>query len=526
MNLTPQKDGTGRFPWLLWTGIALLVLLLHGLSFRFVIDDAYISFRYAANLADGHGLVFNLGEKVEGYSNFLYVLLTALGMKLGVEPLLWSRIWSTLAMGGVLSLLPGLVRLLAPEENAHRPLPGQVAQMFLALCGAVACWMLAGLETAIFTLLTVWAWRAAIKRQTLLAGIAGVLLVLTRPEGPALAVLFSAWALLPNDALSPGYYGRNRQRWLGLVALVLGVAGYFLWRHHYFGYWLPNTYYAKTGDWAGQLRTGLPYGLSFLAWYGAGILVAAVAAVLRGGTAVFLRRDMLLTLGTVTLWWAYAVVIGGDMLGMFRFFVPILPLLLTWLTTLLSSTGWLSRPRGALLAVAVAAVLLLPASFRGKERRLVSIHMSEANLGGWFLAGDALAEVLPAGTSIALGPAGYIPYRTGFRTLDYYGLVVPEIAHKKMDFAKGYAGHEKHDGDLLLTRRPHYFLIGNVDITDAPRPGLIPVLEVEKEIVLDPRFGRDYEKVSLPVAGGKHLNMFKRRDVPWPPARPRLNSGR
>jgi arabinofuranosyltransferase len=41
-------------------------------------DDAYISYRYARNLFRGEGLVFNPGERTEGYSNFSYVLLTSL----------------------------------------------------------------------------------------------------------------------------------------------------------------------------------------------------------------------------------------------------------------------------------------------------------------------------------------------------------------------------------------------------------------------------------------------------------------
>ena len=96
----------------------------------------------------------------------------------------------------------------------------------------------------------------------------------------------------------------------------------------------------------------------------------------------------------------------------------------------------------------------LPPSFGGKERRLVAIHMSEANLGGWILAGDAMAEQLPRRPIIALGPAGYIPWKTGFKAYDFYGLVDPDIAHQEMEFTHGYAGHEKHDGALVVDAVP------------------------------------------------------------------------
>src|SRR5215208_1233784 len=54
--------------------------------YPFVIDDAFISFRYAANLAHGHGLVFNPGERVEGYTDFLWTVLIAAFMKVGIDP--------------------------------------------------------------------------------------------------------------------------------------------------------------------------------------------------------------------------------------------------------------------------------------------------------------------------------------------------------------------------------------------------------------------------------------------------------
>src|SRR5438045_1442706 len=58
----------------------------------FVIDDAFISFRYAENLARGHGLVYNPGDYVEGYTNFLWVVIIAAVNALGGDSLLWSKL--------------------------------------------------------------------------------------------------------------------------------------------------------------------------------------------------------------------------------------------------------------------------------------------------------------------------------------------------------------------------------------------------------------------------------------------------
>jgi len=498
-----------RGPWLIWTGAALGLLLLHALSFRFVIDDAFISFRFAQNLVDGHGLVFNVGDRVEGYSNLLYVLLTAVGLKLGLDPLLWGRFLGTAAMAGLLTQLPVITARLERTRPASR-YTGHVAQVALAGVGAVACWMLGGLETPLFALWAVLGWRFALGRESLGAGVAGLLLVLTRPEGPALAAIFMVWSLLPaEDRLRPRT--SRLRRWLGPVLLVAGVAAFFLWRHSYYGWWLPNTYYAKTGDLMGQIKTGLPYAGRFLLSYGLALGAIVGVALLRGGGDLLRRRDMQLSAGLILFWLGYTVVIGGDMLGMFRFWVPLLPVLVTWCAAMAARTGWLTSGRGAVIGAAVLAVILLPASFAGKERRLVSIHMSEANLGGWILAGDAMKNQLPSGSTIALGPAGYIPYVTGFQTWDFYGIIDGVIAHRDVAFDQGYAGHEKHDGLYIVSRRPDYLLIGNVDITDGPRNGLVPPHVREVDIVLNKDFQRDYEQIYLPVGDGKFLNMFRRK---------------
>jgi hypothetical protein len=73
--------GYGLLAWRLW----------------FVSDDAFISFRYARNWVEGYGLRYNLGEHVpvEGYSNFLWVVVCALGESLGWDPFFWAPLIST-----------------------------------------------------------------------------------------------------------------------------------------------------------------------------------------------------------------------------------------------------------------------------------------------------------------------------------------------------------------------------------------------------------------------------------------------
>ena len=73
------------------TATACAVLgILFAYSIAWTCDDAWISFRYARNFVEGLGLVFNPGERVEGYTNFSWTLLAALGIHLGAGVESWA----------------------------------------------------------------------------------------------------------------------------------------------------------------------------------------------------------------------------------------------------------------------------------------------------------------------------------------------------------------------------------------------------------------------------------------------------
>ena len=73
-------------PVIVATGVPLLVLAAHAYQYLpFIADDALISLRYSERLTDGQGLTWNDGERVEGYSNLLWVLLCAALGWLGLD---------------------------------------------------------------------------------------------------------------------------------------------------------------------------------------------------------------------------------------------------------------------------------------------------------------------------------------------------------------------------------------------------------------------------------------------------------
>ena len=233
-------------------------------------DDAFISFRYARNLLEGHGLVFNPGEYVEGYTNFLWVLeLAALWGLFGVRPeqaAPWLSVTYTAATLAVVlwwaARAPGLPR---------RRLVAWMAVGLLCSSATFAVWTSGGgLETRQFTFFVVLAVVCLLlhgrdRRGLAVASFALAAAAYTRPEGPLIAACCFAWYAAATVASGHRWDGRHLAC---LVApFVALVAAHFLFRYAYYGEWLPNTYYAKHVRpwyeagfkylWAAALETGL-----------------------------------------------------------------------------------------------------------------------------------------------------------------------------------------------------------------------------------------------------------------------------
>jgi hypothetical protein len=331
-----------RFVWL-----AVLITLTF-LTFRsppIQSDDAFISYRYAYNLVSGHGLVFNTGEYVEGYTNLLWTLLIAVGMALGGEGEALGHWFSVVfAVGAIvgtyvyaLSLLQGRARLLA----------------FLAPCGLLASnafvsWTTSGLETPLFVFLVVSACIALLNGRRYAAAAICFLATLTRPEGAALAACLLCYDPLADLVAIPA--ARTPRAFLAacgpafLFAVLL--AGLEAWRFWYYGDLLPNTFYAKVGGI--PISRGLIYLRNFLVDGPALLLPGACLAAWR--MPRFRPAFLFFLLSS-----AYVVAIGGDTYPLGRFLVPALPMLLAG--AIAGAVAVVGRSR----LVALALLLALPA---------------------------------------------------------------------------------------------------------------------------------------------------------------------
>ena len=469
-------------------GLAALTLLVT-LSGRiwppWLSDDAFISFRYAQNFVQGHGLVYNLGERVEGYTNFLWTILAALVIQLGGDVVVWSHL-AGVALGVALVLLTyGFgARLAGSPWGLLAALIVGTSQSLLLYTGRGS-----GLETGLFTLLLL----AASERYLRAGGshlaasgalapwplvATGVLLALaalTRPEG---LLVFGLTAGHLFVVLLVGAYKRGRGLrvflalpWRPLVALVGAFLAlflpYFLWRLNYYGDLLPNTFYAKTGGGLNQVLRGLAYAGAFAITLGGPLLLVALVPWISGWRAALVSwRGYMLPV--VLVYTAYIVVVGGDHFRGERFFVPLLP----WLAMLLADgSAWLAVwvgtrttnsarlvqtfTKGALalsLAAGALAAVGRTAPFDPTIQGLDESVWIWRDLGWW------MADHAPPEATLAAAGAGAVAYYGQHTTIDLYGLTEKHIGRLTMaGMGEGVAGHEKRDPLYVLTvRKPTY----------------------------------------------------------------------
>ncbi len=197
----------------------------------FLSDDALISLRYSTRFVSGQGLTWNDGERVEGYSDLLWVLLVSGLLAVGLPGILSLRVL------GILFSVLFLAGIFAHYRNKR--LIVLVPLLFAALSAPLAVWALGGLEQPLVLFLVSLSvpllWRAMDRGRAspwILSSIPLAFLCLTRPDG----ALFTVSAFL-----AVLFFGGGRKSlWLVLLP-VLFISGQTLFRLQYYDDWIPNT---------------------------------------------------------------------------------------------------------------------------------------------------------------------------------------------------------------------------------------------------------------------------------------------
>ena len=287
-------------------------------TFWFVCEDAFITFRYSRNLLEGLGVRYNLGEHipVEGYSNFLWLLLAAGFEFVGMDVVFWLPCIS--AASG-LALLWLVVHTLHERLGMSILVTGLSGAVF-ALFVPVAVWTTSGLATMPQSLLMfasyVWLAYGRDRRDILFGSLFALILAWLRTEGVEWAVVIAGCAMV-----SRLLRGQDVKRPLAICfgMLFVGYGAYFAWRYSYYQAFLSNTAHAKVELSSESLARGIQY----VSYYGV-LMLSPILLPLAAGVASFSKRRAhglgfaAMAIGVPT----YAFVISGDYMSFFRMMVP------------------------------------------------------------------------------------------------------------------------------------------------------------------------------------------------------------
>ena len=392
-----------------------------------VFDDAFISFRYAHNLMAGHGLVFNPGERVEGYSNFLWTLIAALGMALRQDPLSFTR-----AVGVAAYLLSILIGVAAVGFSLRRGRDGLALALFslLVLPPTYPAFAGTGLETSfvgLMVLLTgvvqnLWAPRTELGKW--LAGVPPLIAVLTRLDA-GIACAASAVVLVTTGPRSATALRARLRPALGPTAI--GLALYLLWKLYYYGDILPNTYYAKAADLM-SFGLGVEYLFAFVRSCPVSLLLLALTAFAGLAAQDSRSRGFARYAGLVLLaHLVFVAKVGGDFME-YRLLWEYWPVLVAGAATgivelIRRSVAVATLVLAAALALAQAPVVLETEHEMQSVREMDSIAHRTRQVGG------VLNTALPSGTVIATTAAGMAYFVPDLQVVDQWGLTDPILSH-------------------------------------------------------------------------------------------------
>jgi len=379
----------------------ILVITFSSMFVSFTVDDAFISFRYAYNLV--HYGIWNFNpdhEYVEAYTSSLYTFLAILPHWVGISPVVFFKI---LGFFLLLRLIWRLHSLCADRWTRF------VFTFFILGNVYTYIHIYSCLETPLFMALCVelFAWLVENKPDPRKFYCLLLLLPLTRPDGG----LLSAFAL--------GYYGWRTKahithpKFLASV-ITLGVT-YFMWRYWYFGYLLPNTFYAKR--------------LEAFTMDSVIIKLAGIVFYLMAVSTLILwikERDFRFCAFSVLAIYAVAYLPCASWMNYadrfaFQLFIP----------AIVISAHYVQHFSGKRrLGVCMVLLPLLLVIDCDREAMSFSHNYSHTNNYTNVILGEALAEFRPKGYTLMTSDVGALPYYSGWKTYDALGLADVTIARQ------------------------------------------------------------------------------------------------
>ena len=509
-----------------------------------ILDDAYIFLRYAENIVNGYGFVWNIHEApVEGYTSFLYLIVLIAAKFLTIDLELFAIIF-----GIFTSAFTIYFTYLIYDHLYGKILLRKSSIIFtiiiLTISPAYLYWSTAGMETSFYSMLLVMTIYYFLKSPNknsnlLLKGILFGLLCVLRFE--AILFFIVAFYYLVRKENSLFRIRITKEVLAFAIGFTIIFGTYFIWRWSYFGYFFPNTFYAKTGGGFQQLAGGFLYIIKALRlFYGLGWILIIIMIFFFRKNLFSENSGFLFVIGVISL--ITTILLGGDHFHLGRFILPVLPMLLVFFPPAIDrflayKTKYfnLKPTNKALLLITIFFVILVVkpvyrealSGFQNilkGEKEIITVYdlSCETDIIDWqhgfVIIGKALNRIADKDDYIAAVPIGAIGYFSKINVIDMVGLVDPVIAHEKLDnnkLKKWTAGHTKGDGKYILSRKPKYIQLTDY-LTKKPleKPHKRSTQFVSvREIWELEEFHNDYEFYPVEVIDGWYYNLFKRKNL-------------
>ncbi len=438
-------------------------IALDGKRYFGLFDDAMISMRYAWNFAHGLGLVWNAGQRVEGYSNLLMTLLMSLAS------VFFEKKFAVLAVQifGLFTILGTafITKQAANEINEGKPykeLIGYLAFACVLLYYPLSYWTLMGMETGLVALFIMTAvlfalrWLRTNKTSDLVyTAIMAGLAFLSRNDSIILSALIFAYI-----GIETYIKRRDKQVLLKIIyagcLVALFPAAQIIFRYFYYGELLPNTYVLKLSGIPLSVR--LVGGYHFLQpFFQQSALVFAIAIL---GILLDMRRIKVFMFSFIAAAVLYQVYVGGDPWPLWRILAPAMPSLfiLVIMTGAEIITRWPRLAANRYVAASIISLFLLVPLALTDLPFLSDISVTgptSAAIANRVNTNSALAinDLTSAGASVGVIWAGTLPFYTDHKGIDFLGKSDPVIARLKPDLSgavswagmRSVPGHNKYD---------------------------------------------------------------------------------
>jgi len=497
--------------------IPVLILLL-ALTARLipgprVIDDAYITFRYARNLIEGQGLVYNPGERVLGTTTPLFSLIMAGFGIVGGEQTPYP--WLALVVSAAADCLTCLLLLHLGRITSFEK-AGLAAAFIWAIHPYAVTFAIGGMETSLFVFLLMASGTAHAEKRRIPAALCASLAFITRPDAAILIgclVLDRLWGILRRKEEWPAF-----TEWL---ALLLPAAGWYAFAWLYYGSPLPHSITAKMaayrlGENAAFIRLVQHYAQPFMGnrltgpiGIGLGLVFFPVFFML--GARPFLKK--LPAAWPLVLYpWVYLVVFSLPNPLIFRWYLtPPLPMLmlviLIGIERIINGLAFLQKSPGRQKLVSIVCLFLLPFCSIASEWGAVPDHGNRTPCPDmvwtkledlYSQAADVVLQDYHPGDVVAAGDVGVLGWKTRAPILDLVGLNSPVTGKYYPLPAEDYVINYAVPSDLILDEKPAYVVI----------------LEVYGRLTLlkDERFGAQYhllEKIPTDFYGSDGLLVYE-----------------